>query len=103
MKHRAKRAACLIATLCAGLASAQIPSTQEGSVSQTTISPNAYVYVISNPSSNTYEIDGYSADSTGALTLLAGSPFWKTSKTLLAMANTSHWLFVSDGTYIYSF
>ena len=59
--------------------------------------------MISNPSTNTYEIDGYSADSTGALTLLAGSPFWKTSKTLLAMANTSHWLFVSDGTYIYSF
>jgi hypothetical protein len=103
MKDRAKLAACLIATLSAVLASAQVPSTQEGSVSQTTTSPNAYVYVISNPSSNTYEIDGYSADSTGALTLLAGSPFWKTSKALLAMANTSHWVFVSDGTYIYSF
>jgi hypothetical protein len=89
-------------TLCTVLASAQLPSTQNGAA-QTTTSPNAYVYVISNPSTSTYELDGYSADSTGALTHLAGSPFWKTNKTLLAMANTSHWLFVSDGTYIYSF
>ena len=89
-------------TLCTVLASAQLQSTQNGAA-QTTISPNAYVYVISNPSSSTYELDGYSADSTGALTRLAGSPFWKTNKSLLAMANTSHWLFVADGTYIYSF
>ena len=103
MKHSGKLAACLMATMCTVLSSAQVPSMQDGSISQTTTSPNAYVYVISNPSSNTYELVGYSADSTGALTPLTGSPFWKTSKTLLAMANTSHWLFVSDGTYIYSF
>ena len=102
MNHSVKLAACFMVTLCTVLASAQLPSTQNGAA-QTTTSPNAYVYVISNPSSSTYELDGYSADSTGALSRLSGSPFWKTNKTLLAMANTSHWLFVSDGTYIYSF
>lgn len=102
MKSSVTLAAFLIATFCCVTASAQLASTQ-GGIAQTTTSPNAYVYVISSPSSGTYELDGYSADSTGALTLLSGSPFWKTSKTLLAMANTSHWLFVSDGTYIYSF
>jgi len=61
------------------------------------------VYVITNPSTTSYEIDGYKADSTGALTRLAGSPFWKTSKTLLAMAHTANWFFVSDGTNIYTF
>jgi len=50
-----------------------------------------------------YEIDGYKADSTGALTPLAGSPFWKTSKRLFYLANTGHFLFVSDGTNLYSF
>src|SRR5260370_33110822 len=102
MKPSVKLAACLMATLCTVLASAQRPSTQ-GAASQTSTSPNAYVYVISQLSNNTYELVGYSADSTGALTPLAGSPFWTTRNTFLAMANTSHWLFVSDGTYIYSF
>ncbi|HLZ41781.1 MAG TPA: hypothetical protein VKQ11_12510 [Candidatus Sulfotelmatobacter sp.] len=102
MKPSVTLAAFLIATFCTVTVSAQLASTQ-GGIAQTTTSPNAYVYVISSPISGTYELDGYSADSTGALTLLSGSPFWKTSKTLLAMANTSHWLFVSDGTYIYSF
>ena len=104
MKHRAKLAACLIATLSAVLASAQVPSTQEGSISQTTTSPNAYVYVISRLSNNSSELDGYSADSNGALTRLAGSPFW-TSNSLYTtgLANTAHWLFVSDGVYIYTF
>jgi len=82
---------CLVAVLCADLASAQ------------TTSPNAYVYVITHPSANTYEIDGFKADSTGALTRLASAPLWKTSKTLLAMAHTSNWFFVSDGTNIYTF
>jgi hypothetical protein len=92
MKSSATLAVCVIATLCASLAYAQ----------QTT-SPNAYVYVITNPAANSYEIDGYKADSTGALTPLAGSPFWKTSKTLYAMAHTTNWFFVSDGTNIYTF
>ena len=92
MKTSAALAVCLIATLCASLAYAQ-----------QTASPNAYVYVIANPAANSYEIDGYKADSTGALTRLTGSPFWKTSKTLYAMAHTTNWFFVSDGTNIYTF
>src|ERR1051325_7664220 len=91
MKSSATLAVCLIATLCASMAYAQ------------TTSPNAYVYVISNPAANSYEIDGYKADSTGTLTRLAGSPFWKTSKTLYAMAHTTNWFFLSDGTNTYTF
>jgi len=92
-----------MATLCTVLASAQLPSTQ-GAASQPTTSPAAYVYVISQLSNNTSELDGYSADSTGALTRLSGSPFWTSNvSNLTGLANTSHWLFVSDGTYIYSF
>lgn len=96
MKPSVKRAVCLNAILCAGLTFTQLASAQA-------TSPNAYVYVISNPSTNNYQLNGYRADSTGALTPLAGSPFWKTSKTLVALANTAHWLFVSDGNFIYSF
>jgi len=92
-----------MATLCTVLASAQLPSTQ-GAASQPTTSPAAYVYVISQLSNNTSELDGYSADSTGALTRLSGSPFWTSNvSNLTGLANTSHWLFVSDGTYIYLF
>ncbi len=96
MKLSVKFAVCLIATLCAGLAFTQLASAQA-------TSPNAYVYVVSNPSTNHFELDGYRADSTGALTPLAGSPFWKTSKTLMTLANTGHFLFVGDGNFIYSF
>jgi len=88
------------------LASAQATSspTDVSQQIQTTTSPAAYVYVISSLSNNTSELDGYSADSNGVLTRLAGSPFW-TSNSVYAtgLANTAHWLFVSDGVYIYSF
>ncbi len=96
MNQSVKLALCLAATLCVGLVFTKTASAQSAS-------PAAYVYVITNPSGNNYEIDGYKADSTGALTRLAGSPFWKTTKTLLAMAHTTNWFFVSDGTNIYSF
>src|SRR5438309_1227998 len=104
MKYALKLVACLIVTFCAVMLAAQDPSTQNGAASQPTTSPNAYVYVISRLSNNTSELDGYSADSTGALTRLAGSPFW-TSNSLYAtgLANTAHWLFASDGVYIYTF
>ena len=92
MKSFAKLTICLIATLWVGLASAQ------------TTSPNAYVYVISNPSTNTYELRGYKADATGALTPLSATPLWRTTtRRLLALAHTAHWLFVSDQANIYSF
>src|SRR6267378_6040347 len=103
MKHSVKLAACLMATMCTVLASAQLPPTQGGAASQPSTTPSAYLYVTSNPSSNTYEINGYSAASDGTLSTIAGSPFGKTNNTLSPMANTSHWLFVSDGVYIYSF
>jgi len=103
MKHSVKLATCLLATLCTVLAFAQLPPTQGGAASQPSTIPSAYLYVTSNPSSNTYEINGYSAASDGTLSTIAGSPFGKTNNTLSPMANTSHWLFVSDGVYIYSF
>jgi hypothetical protein len=54
--------------------------------------------------SNSSELDGYSAASDGTLTLLPGSPFWTTNDLYVTgLANTAHWLFVSDGVYIYSF
>lgn len=97
MKPLVKLGACLIATLCAVLASAPIASAQ-------TASPSAYVYLINALSNNTYELDGYSADSNGSLTRLSGSPFWKnTSTNGMSLTNTTHWLFATDGTSIYSF
>jgi hypothetical protein len=95
MSQSVKLAVWLVVTLCVGL-TFTCPAFAQSM-------PSAYVYVITNPSANNYEIDGYKADSTGALTSLAGSPFWKTTKTLLAMAHTTNWFFVSDGTNIYSF
>jgi len=95
MNQSVKLAVCLVATLGAGLTFTHPAFAQS--------TPSAYVYLITNPSGNNYEIDGYKADSTGALTHLAGSPFWKTTKTLLTMAHTTNWFFVSDGTNIYSF
>ncbi len=101
MKHFVQLAACITAMLCTGMASAQQAAADSGSASTTTTS--AYVYLITNPNSTTYEVDGYSAASDGSLTLLPGSPFYKSSTPLYAMALTSHWFFVSDATYIYSF
>jgi hypothetical protein len=102
MKHFAKLAACFTAAMCTVLASAQVPST-DGAAAPPTTTTSAYVYVLTQNSNNTYEIDGYSAASNGALTLIPGSPFW-TSNSLYTsgLASTSHWVFVSDGTYIYS-
>jgi hypothetical protein len=91
-------------TLCAVMANAQPPSTEVGAASQPgTTTTSANVYLITNPTSTTYEVDGYSAASDGSLTLLPGSPFYKSSTPLFAIALTSHWFFVSDATYIYSF
>src|SRR5258708_4281217 len=88
------------------LASAQATSspTDVSQQIQSTSSPAAYVYVISRLSNNSSELDGYSADSNGALTLIPGSPFWTSNSVYTTgLANTTHWLFVSDGVYIYTF
>src|SRR6266496_3706306 len=51
------------------------------------------------------ELDGFSADSTGALTALPGSPFWTstTASQFWTLAHTPNWLFLSDEVKIYSF
>src|SRR5258708_5822705 len=86
------------------LASAQAVLSPTDVSQPSTTTPSAYVYVVSELSNNTSELDGYSADSNGALTRLAGSPFWTSnSQWGFALANTRHWLFVSDGFYIYTF
>jgi len=106
MKSSVKSLACLAVSLCAAVAFAQLPSAQaEGAAtSATSPSPSAYVYVISRLSNNVSELLGYSADSTGALTPLPGSPFWTSTSTAdMGLAHTAHWLFASDGTNIYTF
>jgi hypothetical protein len=103
MKYSLKLAACLLATLCTVMANAQLPSAELGGASQPSTGPSAYLYVTSNPSGSTYEINGYSVASDGTLSTIAGSPFDKVSKPLYATANTTHFLFDSDGTNIYSF
>jgi hypothetical protein len=109
MKHSLRLAVSLIVTFCGIvfctiMASAQVASSQDRAESQPSTSPFAYVYVVTNPTSSTSQLDGYSAGSGGTLTKLPGSPFW-TSNTQFdtGLANTAHWLFVSDGVYIYSF
>jgi hypothetical protein len=98
MKPSIGFAACLAVTLWAAVEFAPLAS------AQTSTSPSAYVYLINAVGDNTYELDGYRADSTGALTRLSGSPFWKsTGSNVGGMALTSHWLFATDGTSIYSF
>jgi hypothetical protein len=90
-------ATCLV-TLFAAVEFTELAS------AQTTTSSSAYVYLINGVSNNTSELDGYRADSTGALTRLPGSPFWRTaSPNVGGMALTAHWLFATDGTSIYSF
>ena len=109
MKSSLKLGTCLVVlsymiVSCTVGTSAQVDDTQDTAASQPSTSPTAYVYVVTNPTSSTSELDGYGAASDGTLTKLPGSPFW-TSNTqfVTGLANTAHWLFVSDGVYIYSF
>jgi hypothetical protein len=99
MKPSVKFAALLIATFCAAVTFPRLASAQ-------TTSPDAYVYVINfvQPPP-TYELDGFSADSTGALTPLPGSPFWTSPTNSLSwsLTHSANWLFISDGSNIYSF
>ena len=97
MKPSVKFAAHLIVTLCAAMMSPQFAAAQ-------TTSPAAYVYVLNRPTFPGGELDGFSADSTGALTPLPGSPFWTSSvASLSTLTHSAHWLFASDGVNIYSF
>lgn len=53
----------------------------------------AYIYVSSSPSSGSSQINGYSADSTGRLTPIAGSPF---PGSVQYLALNGKWLFGED-------
>lgn len=97
MKRAVTFLACLSATLCT-LAFAQAPAATGGV--QAITSPVAYVYVSSSPDSGSHVINAYSVDSTGRLTAVIGSPF---SADVQFMALTQHYLFGTNGTYIYSF
>jgi hypothetical protein len=105
MNQPLKLAARLIVTLCAAVASVQLASAQDGAALQTTSTPNAYAYVINRVSGGNSELDGYNADSNGALTPLPGSPFWTFTASVQswALAHTGNWLFASDANNIYSF
>jgi hypothetical protein len=60
----------------------------------------AYVYVSSQLSSSSHQIDAYAANSDGRLTLVPGSPFAENVSTLAA---NSKYLFGADGTFIYTY
>jgi len=100
MKPSVKLACSLFVALFAVIELAYFASAQ-------TTSPSAYVYVLNRlfNGPNTVELDGLRADSTGALTPLFGSPFWtSTAQTQYwTLAHSAHWLFASDGIFIYSF
>ncbi|PYV71374.1 MAG: hypothetical protein DMG96_28925 [Acidobacteria bacterium] len=97
MKPSVKFPALLIVALCATVTFPQFASAQ-------TATPNAYVYVI-NRLPNSVELDGLSADSTGGLTPLPGSPFWTstTASVYRTLAHSANWLFLADDFKIYSF
>ncbi|HET6216359.1 MAG TPA: hypothetical protein VFE27_05025 [Acidobacteriaceae bacterium] len=62
-------------------------------------SPVAYLYVSSSPSSGKWQINAYSASSSGKLTPIVGSPF---SAKGGEMALTSKWFFTTNGIDIYT-
>jgi hypothetical protein len=73
---RILRIVCLSVVLSAVTALAQVAPKYRGDRTQLAPSDVAYVYVASTPAgSDTSEIVGYAADSSGALTPLPGSPF----------------------------
>ncbi len=82
---------CLIATVSAAAAVAQISSNS---------SPVAFVYVSSSPSTNNYEINAFAAAPDGKLTAVSGSPF---PAKVQSMAVNEQYLFGSNGVDISSF
>jgi hypothetical protein len=99
MKTSAKLLVFLGAALCVPAfgQNRSLPSTGEGTQNGT--SPVAYVYVSSSPANGKYLIKAYSANSSGALTPVAGSPFAVKGT---AMALTGKWFFTTDGVDIYT-
>jgi hypothetical protein len=99
MTRSSRLIACLIAIFSTTVVFAQVLSAQTDKAEPTT-SPVAYVYVSSSPSAGKYEVNAYSAASTGKLTAVAGSPF---SADVQYIAVNGKYLFGSNGTDIYSF
>jgi len=99
MKKSAKFVAMLF--LVMGWAAVCQIALPEPALNSQPVSTAAYVYVSTNPGGNTYQINGYSASSTGMLTEIPGSPF--STNGVSYMALNSKWLFGDNGTYIYSF
>lgn len=81
----------LLMTGCQGVANSVAPQAATAS---------AFVYVLSNPGGNNFAINAFSADSSGQLTPVPGSPFAVNVRTIAADRN---FLFGTDGTNIYSF
>ena len=81
----------LLITGCQGVANSAAPQAATAS---------AFVYVLSKPGGNNFEINAFSADPNGQLTPVPGSPFAANVRTIAANRN---YLFGTDGTNIYSF
>lgn len=81
------------------LAAAQVPfsPTDADKKAPANSSPVAFVYVSSNPSGTTYEINAYTAATDGRLTLVPGSPF---ASTVTYLAVNGKYLFGTNGVNI---
>jgi hypothetical protein len=97
MKTNAKLLASFVVVSCALAFGQDATNSFNNPASQT--SPVAYVYVSSSPSSGKWQINAYSASSSGKLTAIAGSPF---SAQGGEMALTSKWFFTTNGIDIYT-
>jgi len=84
--------AAIFASTLGTMAFARQKSTNS-SEAQSASSVVAYVYVSSSPSGGSSQINGYSADSTGRLTPIAGSPF---PGSVQYIALNGKWLFGED-------
>src|SRR5262249_53958322 len=82
---------------CAGVANVSTPSPGGAGSAHGT---SAFVYVVSNPGGNNFEINAFSADSNGQLTPVPGSPF---APNVTKMTANRNYLFGTDGRNIDSF
>lgn len=98
----------LLLALATGCASSTFPSSPRGnsgsggSGGTSPATDPTYVYV-STGSSSANQIDGFSAESSGALTPIASSPFATKGGTALFLAGTGSTVFGADGYSIFSF
>lgn len=79
------------------------PGAGTGSGSSSSVGDATYIYVSASPGQGTYEVDGFSTGSNGALTPVTGSPFSTTGYGSLSMTTNGSLLFGTDGYSIDSF